>query len=106
MRTLDEEEISKIPSFSDKYVDTTSNANRFQLVARGDVAKPLTLIKSFKWITTQVDFQKAKDFVDSIPNPIAGSENETIEEAIAEHERLEQEKKTLKYKVKHLFKKD
>ncbi|MCR5260475.1 MAG: hypothetical protein K6C94_01420 [Candidatus Gastranaerophilales bacterium] len=103
--TLDEEEINKIPSFSDSYVESTSNANRFQLVAKGDVAKPLTLIKSFKWITTPVDFQKAKDFVASIPNPVDNNTEETIEEAFAEQERLEKEKKTLMYKVKHIFQK-
>ena len=104
--TLSEEEINTIPAFLDKYTDIAANANRFQLVVSGDVSKPLTLIKSFKWITTQIDFQKAKDFVASIPEPVENSTATTISEVIAENEQLEKEKKKVSYKIKHLFKKD
>ena len=103
--TLTEDEINTIPSFENKYVDTASNANRFQLVARGDVAKPLTLIKSFKWITTKLDFDKASALIASLPEQQEGSTAQTIEELIAENKALEEEKKTFKYKLKHLFSK-
>ena len=46
------------------------------------------------------------DFVNSLPDPVEGSTATNIEEAIAEAQALEAEKKTLKYKVKHLFIKD
>ena len=99
-----EDEMAIIPSFSNKYVDNA--ATKFQLVVRGDAAKPLTLIKSFKWLATETQYQDAVDYVNSIPEPVEGSEAETIEQAVQEHEALEAEKQTLKYKVRHLFDKD
>ena len=96
-----EDEMAIIPSFANKYVD--NSATKFQLVVRGDAAKPLTLIKSFKWLATETQYQDAVDYVNSIPEPVEGSEAETIEQAVQEHEALEAEKQTLKYKVRHLF---
>ena len=101
--TATEEELETLPKFSNSYID--SSATKFQLTVRGDVAKPFTLIKSFKWLATQMQFAQAKEFADSLPEPVEGSEAETIEEAVHEAEMLEAEKKTLKYKIKHLFKK-
>jgi len=103
--TLTEEEINTIPSFPNKYLDATANSNRFQLVARGDVSKPLTLIKSFKWIATKVDFDKAANLIASLPEQQEGSTAQTIEELLQENAELEQEKKTLKYKITHIFSK-
>jgi len=83
------------------YVD--SGAAKFQLKVRGDAAKPLTLVKSFKWLSSKTEYDEAVDFVNSLPEEIEGSTATNIEEAIAEAKALEAEKKTLKYKVKHLF---
>ena len=96
-----EEEIAILPSFANSYVDNA--ATKFQLVVRGDAAKPVTLVKSFKWLATQTEYDNAVDYVNSIPEPIEGSEATTIDEIIAEHEA---EKQTLRYKIKHLFSKD
>lgn len=101
---IPEDEMNIIPSFSNSYVDKA--ATKFQLGVRGDVAKPLTLIKSFKWLATETEYQNAVDYVNSIPDPVEGSEAETIEQAVAEHEAMEAEKKTVTYKVKHLFQKE
>ncbi len=107
--TVPESEFAVLPKFSNAYVD--NSATKFQLGVRGDAAKPLTLIKSFKWLATKADVDKAQSFVDSIPEQIEGSTATTVEEVIeeakaAEAQRqaaLEAEKKTLKYKLKHLF---
>ena len=101
--TLTPEEANTLPSFSNKYVD--NSAMKFQLGVSGDVAKPLSLIKSFKWLATQNEIDLAQAFVDSIPEPIEGSTATTIEEVIAENKALEAEKKTFKYKVTHIFSK-
>ena len=101
--TLTPEEADTLPSFSNAYVD--NSAMKFQLGVSGDVAKPLSLIKSFKWLATQSEIDLAQAFVDSIPEPVEGSTATTIEEIIKENEALEAEKKTLKYKVKHIFSK-
>ena len=110
--TVPESEFALLPQFSNKYVD--NSATKFQLGVRGDAAKPLKLIKSFKWLATQADVENAQEFIDSIPEQIEGSTATTIEEVIeeakaAEAQRqaeIEAEKKTLKYKLKHLFKKE
>jgi len=96
-----EEELETLPSFANAYVDNA--ATKFQIVVRGDVAKPLTLVKSFKWLAGQTEYETAVDYVNSLPEPIEGSTATNIEEAIAEFEALEAEKKTLGYKIKHLF---
>lgn len=96
------EELETLPSFANKYVD--SGAAKFQLGVRGDAAKPLTLVKSFKWLSSRTEYDDAMDYVNSLPEEIEGSTATNIEEAIAEARALEAEKKTLKYKVKHIFK--
>ena len=99
-----ESELATLPAFENDYVD--SGAAKFQLKVRGDAAKPLTLVKSFKWLSSKTEYDAAVEFVNSLPEEIEGSTATTIEEAIAEAKALEAEKKTLKYKVKHLFVKD
>ena len=96
-----EEELAILPSFANSYVDNA--ATKFQIVVRGDVAKPLTLVKSFKWLAGQTEYQNAIDYVNSLPEPIEGSTATTVEELIAENEAY---KKTLKYKWNQLFEKD
>ena len=98
---IPEDEMTAIPSFANSYVDNA--ATKFQLVVRGDAAKPLTLIKSFKWLATETEYQNAVDYVNSIPEPVEGSQATTIEEVVQE---AEAEKKTFKYKIKHLFNKE
>ena len=99
-----EAELATLPAFENSYVD--SGAAKFQLKVRGDAAKPLTLVKSFKWLSSKTEYDEAVEFVNSLPEEIEGSTATNIEEAIAEAKALEAEKKTLKYKVKHLFVKD
>ena len=98
------DELANLPSFENSYVD--SGAAKFQLGVRGDAAKPLTLVKSFKWLTSKAQFDEALNFVNSLPEPVEGSTATNIEEAIAEAQALEAEKKTVRYKLKHLFKKE
>ena len=95
------DELVTLPKFENDYVD--SGAAKFQLKVRGDAAKPLTLVKWFKWLTSKTEYDEAVDFVNSLPDEIEGSTATNIEEAIAEAKALEEEKKTLKYKVRHLF---
>lgn len=76
------EELEMLPNFANAYVDNA--ATKFQIVVKGDVAKPLTLVKSFKWLTTQVEFAKAKEFADSLPEQDEDSKATNIEELIKE----------------------
>ena len=97
------EELATLPRFENDYVD--SGAAKFQLKVRGDAAKPLTLVKSFKWLSSKTEYDEAVEFVNSLPEEIEGSTATNIEEAIAEAKALEAEKKTVKYKLKHIFSK-
>lgn len=99
-----EDELATLPSFSNSYVDNA--ATKFQIVVRGDVAKPFTLVKSFKWLAGQTEYQTAVDYVNSLPEPVEGSTATTIEEAIQEAQALEAEKQTFGYKLKHILKSD
>ena len=96
-----QEELDVLPNFANKYVD--SGAAKFQLKVKGDAAKPLTLVKSFKWLSSKSQFDEAMTFVNSLPDPVEGSTATNIEEAIAEAKALEAEKKTVKYKLRHMF---
>lgn len=96
-----ESELATLPSFANSYVDNA--ATKFQLVVRGDAAKPLTLVKSFKWLASQTEYENAVNYVNSIPEPVEGSQATTIDEIIAEHEA---EKRTLRYKIKNMFNKN
>ena len=101
---ISEDEMNAIPNFSNKYVD--NSATKFQIVVRGDVAKPLKLVKSFKWLATETEYDNAVDYVNSLPEPMEGSTAENIEQATEEAKAIEAEKKTFGYKVKHLFDKN
>jgi len=58
------EEMDMLPVFSSDSSDL--NATKFQIVIKGDLAKPLTLIKSFKWLSSQEDMEKAEAFVNNL----------------------------------------
>lgn len=62
---VNETEMNQIPSLGKSISDNSST--NFQVVVRGDVAKPLTLVKSFKWLSLQSDIDKAKSHVGSLP---------------------------------------
>ena len=90
------EEIDALPNFANAYVDNA--ATKFQIVVRGDVAKPLSLVKSFKWLTTQMEFAKAEAFAESLPEQDEDSKATNIEELI-------EEQNSFGYKAKQLGKK-
>ncbi len=62
---VSQEEMDSIPAFENGYIDF--NSTKFQIVVRGNLAKPLTLVKSFKWLALASDVEKAKDFVNTLP---------------------------------------
>ena len=57
---VEESEYKEIPDFAKGHSD--NNATKFQIVLKGDVAKPLSLVKSFKWLAVQADMEKANEF--------------------------------------------
>ena len=98
---VSEEELETLPSFANSYVDNA--ATKFQIVVRGDVAKPLTLVKSFKWLAGQTEYQNAIDYVNLLPEQLEDSTATTVEELLKEDEAY---KKSLKYKFKKIFEKE
>lgn len=81
------EEMDLIPQFDEKF--NTMSATNFQIVLAGDVAKPLSLFKSFKWLATSEDINAAKTFVETLPPIDETNPNATIEELIARQEEME-----------------
>ena len=91
-------ELNKIPVFGNK--TDNLNATNFQVVIEGDVAKPLKLVKSFKWLALQDQINSASAFVSTLPEP--ESITTTVEEAQAQE--AYEAKKTTKIKNKILKK--
>ena len=91
-------ELNKIPAFGNK--TDNLNATNFQVVIEGDVAKPLKLVKSFKWLALQDQINSASAFVSTLPEP--ESITTTVEEAQAQE--AYEAKKTTKIKNKILKK--
>ena len=85
--TVSEGEMNALPPLEEGKSD--DYATKFQIVLRGDTRKPLKMIKSFKWLALDSDIEAAKSFVDTMPTPLPGEENMTVEELIqlrAQHE--------------------
>ena len=59
-QVVTQDEYNEIPDFAKNHSD--SNATKFQIVLAGDVARPLTLVKSFKWLALQSDIDRAHEF--------------------------------------------
>ena len=60
------EEMRAIPNFA-KLSTSDIAATKFQIVLKGDASKPLSMIKSFKWLATQAEIDKASDFANNMP---------------------------------------
>ena len=90
---ISEEEMKAIPHLGKGKTD--KNATKFQIVLRGDTRKPLRMIKSFKWLALDSEIQSAKDFVDTIPEPVEGEENLSVDELIKLREEQKAEQETM-----------
>ena len=71
------EEMEAIPNFGKEQYDLA--ATKFQIVLQGDAAKPLSMIKSFKWLAVQSDIDNAQNFTDNIPEEYLLADPETPE---------------------------
>ncbi|MBR1907786.1 hypothetical protein IJ818_02500 [bacterium] len=91
------EELSQIPEFDTK--TDNFNATNFQIIVKGDVAKPLKLVKSFKWLALQDEINKASEFVASLPEP------DSLDETMADIEAQQAEEAKTSTKIKNIFSK-
>lgn len=103
--TLDE--MNAIPNFSKEF--SALSTTKFQVVLRGNLEKPLSMIKSFKWLALDTDIAAAESFVSSLPDPsiVEDPSNATYEQimaAKAEQEALQaKEDAKLVNRVKRFF---
>jgi len=83
-------------------------ATKFQIVLKGDVSKPLTLVKSFKWLALASEIEAAQGFVDSLPDPsiVEDAQNATIEEILKAQEEKAKEDAKLINRVKRFIKRE
>ncbi len=91
------EELNQIPEFDTK--TDNLNATNFQIVVKGDVAKPLKLVKSFKWLAMQDEINKASEFVATLPEP------DSLTETMADIEAQQAEEAKTSKKIKNMFSK-
>ncbi len=75
------EEMAQIPNFVEDF--NKMSTTNFQVVLRGDTTKPLSLIKSFKWLATTADIENAEHFVETLPPTDPENPNATLEELLA-----------------------
>ncbi len=85
---LTQEEMDAIPNFEEGEFGKMSTTN-FQVVLRGDTQKPLSLIKSFKWLATVDEVTAAESFVETLPPADAENPNATLEELLVAQEEAE-----------------
>ncbi len=76
-----QEDMDKIPQFKEDF--NAMSTTNFQVVLRGNVQKPLSLIDSFKWLTTVEDLEAAQNFVATLPPADVNNPNATLEELLA-----------------------
>ena len=89
--TVTEEEMKEIPDFAKNQMDLS--ATKFQIILRGDVAKPLSLIKSFKWLAVQADIDNAQNFTTNLPEEFLLADPEALQ---AQKDSLKRQKESLK----------
>ncbi len=95
---ITEQEMAQIPSLGKEISDL--NATKFQVVIRGNVEKPLTLIKSFKWLVLSSDMEQAQEYLKSIPQDTKIPEELQNLTTMDKEEVKEKVKETAKKKVK------
>lgn len=64
---ISEAEMNAIPDFDQKF--NMLSTTKFQVVLKGNVEKPLSLIKSFKWLALSDEIENAQQFVSTLPDP-------------------------------------
>lgn len=98
-----EQELAAIPALGDSVENL---ATKFQIVLRGDVAKPLSLLKSFKWLALSSEMEQAQGFVSTLPDPsIMGDvSSATVEEIMQAQELKAIEDAKLKNRLIRFFK--
>lgn len=90
-----EDEMKQIPEFKTK--TDNLNATKFQIIVKGDVNKPLSLVKSFKWLALQSQIDSANEFVSTLPEP------ETLDSTVEDMEKAQAEQQKTTTKIKNVF---
>ena len=101
------DEMNSIPKFEDNMAEFY--ATKFQIVLRGDVAKPLSLVKSFKWLVTSAEMAAAESFVESLPEPVVTEDGQllTTAEEINDYNEYNSKRSTkIKKAIKKIFTKE
>lgn len=94
-QSVTQEELDAIPAFGTK--TDNLNSTNFQIVVKGDVNKPLTLVKSFKWLALQSQINSAENFVETLPEP------DSLDETVADIEAQQAEDEKMTTKIKNIF---
>lgn len=107
---ISEAEMNAIPDFDKKY--NMMSTTKFQVVLNGNLEKPLSLIKSFKWLALSDEIENAQNFVATLPDPsiVEDPANATYEQIIQaqqlQAELQAQEDAKLKNRLIRFFRKE
>lgn len=87
--SISQEEMDALPNFKEDF--SAMSTTKFQVVIDGNTAKPLSMIKSFKWLALDTEIAAAQDFVSTLPDPsiVADPENATYEQIMQAKAELE-----------------
>lgn len=96
-------EMDAIPAFGKSQDDLS--ATKFQIVLRGDATKPLSMIKSFKWLALQSDIDKASNFTENLPEEYLLADPTTPEAQAAAAAKAKEDAKLIN-RVKRKFRKE
>ena len=94
-QSVTQEELDAIPAFKTK--TDNLNSTNFQIILRGDVNKPLSLVKSFKWLALQSQINSAKEFVATLPEP------DSLDATVEDMEAKQAEEAKTSTKIKNIF---
>lgn len=91
--SVTEEEMKAIPEL---YEYSDANATKFQVVLRGDTTKPLTLVKSFKWLAEQSQIDNATAFASTLPEPVEETQKDGMK-TVSDRQNVEKPAKERKF---------
>lgn len=94
-QSVTQEELNQIPAFGTK--TDNLNSTNFQIIVRGDVNKPMNLVKSFKWLALQSQIDSAESLVETLPEP------DSLDATVADMEAKQAYEEKTSTKIKNIF---
>lgn len=101
--SITQEEMDLLPDFSKDF--SVLSTTKFQVILSGNLSKPLSMFKSFKWLALDSEIEAAQNFVSTLPDPslVENPETATYEQILAAQEAKAKEDAKLVNRVKRFL---